>query len=296
MRTILRTMTLAAVTTAISHADAQVSPTSTSRISKDPVSSTPTITMTSPGDVRLTPWSLPAAEFNADLEPVAVPTGCAARINPADVSRVTIKSDLYRTGMVSPDSAKFLALCAIPGQVTSGEMHAQNGRTMYEVTLIPDRRSVNAKVIIDANTGEVLSSKTYGGLRGLAGFLRENVERQENKTPAIPDSLNAAQRGTMCTMEARPAIQVLVEDENGVAITTPGVRVAALDAAYADSATSTSTAATGSFALAFERPGTYRVEVNAPGYAPAAISDIVVAKTQDGCHVNTRQLTVRVHR
>jgi uncharacterized membrane protein YkoI len=302
MQKIHRTIIAVAAAAAISPAGAQVTPTSRAPIAKEPMTTT-TTTTTSLGDVQLTPWKLTPEQFAADLEPVPVPTGCAARINRADVSRIAIKTDLYRAGMISPDSAKFLALCAIPGQVTSGEMHAENGRTMYEVSLIPDRRSTNAKVIIDANTGEVLSSKTYGGLRGLAGFLRENVERQENKNPAALDTLNMRQpppqAGTVCTMEARPAVQVTVEDENGMRITASGVRVKVSDAAYSDSTVSTVStvaAATGSFALGYERPGTYRIEVNAPGYAPAVLTDIVVAKTADGCHVATRQLTARLHR
>ncbi len=139
------------------------------------------------GDVVLTPWTLTPERFRTDLEPITVPSGCASKIDMTEIGKVAIKSDLYQPGMVSPDSAKFLALCTIPGQISSGEMHMQDGRTMYEISLIPERRSTNAKVIIDANTGEVLSSKTYGGLRGLAGFLRENVERKENKVK--PDTI-----------------------------------------------------------------------------------------------------------
>jgi hypothetical protein len=38
-------------------------------------------------------------------------------------------------------------------------------------------------VEIDATTGEVINAKQYGGLRGLAAFLRESTERKKNKTP-----------------------------------------------------------------------------------------------------------------
>src|ERR1051325_7699420 len=100
---------------------------------------------TSYGEVVMTTWTLTPEKFRADLEPLNVPSGCASRIDLAEVSKVAIKSDLYQPGMITPDSAKFLALCVIPGQIGSGEMHMQDGRTMYEISLIPERRSTNAK-------------------------------------------------------------------------------------------------------------------------------------------------------
>src|SRR5262249_25559395 len=157
---------------------------------------------------------------------------------------------------------------AIPGKITSGEMHAENGRTMYEVSLIPDRRSVNAKVIVDANTGEVLSAKTYGGLRGLAGFLRENVERDMNKNPGAVDTLASPTPapGVICTMEARPALQITVADANGGMLPIgTNLQVTARSSMFADSTMVTTDATNRSYALAYERPGTYQIEINVPG-------------------------------
>lgn len=251
----------------------------------------PSTTVTvSKGEVWMTPWDLPVAYFRTDLEPIPVPTTCTGAIDPTEITKVSIKADLYRPGMVSPDSAKFLALCAIPGQITSGEMHMQDGRTMYEVSLIPERRSTNAKVIIDANTGEVLSSKTYGGLRGLAGYLRESVERNENKNKpqTVPPS------GVICTMEARPALQVSVQDENGVSI--DGARVIARMGTYADTSILIPGSAMTSFSLAHERAGTYDIEVSAPGYASSVLTGVTVEKTPDGCHVATRRIIAQLHR
>jgi len=141
------------------------------------------------GEVTLTPWTLTPEKFRLDLETITVPTGCATLIDTAEVHKVAIKSDLYQPGMVSPDSAKFLALCVIPGQISSGEMHTADNRTMYEISVLPEKKQTNAKVIIDAKTGEVLSSKTYGGLRGLAGYLRESMERKENKVKPPKDTV-----------------------------------------------------------------------------------------------------------
>ena len=98
-----------------------------------------------------------------------------------EVGKVAIGQDLYREGMISPEQAKALALCAVPGQISSGEMSTANGRTHYDITLIPNDKKTHTKVQIDAQTGEVINAKQFGGLRGLAGFLRESAERSRNK-------------------------------------------------------------------------------------------------------------------
>jgi uncharacterized membrane protein YkoI len=93
---------------------------------------------------------------------------------------VKIKSDKYDAKtMISPDSAKLLALCAVPGQIGSGEMNLADGRTHYAIDIIPNKKKTHAKVIIDAQTGAVLSSKQFGGLRGLAGWVRESAEHKK---------------------------------------------------------------------------------------------------------------------
>ena len=112
-----------------------------------------------------------------------IPTGAVC--SSVDVSKakdVTIKSDLYKAdaGMISPDSAKLVALCAVPGQIGSGEMEMSDGRTTYAIDIIPNDKKTHAKVVIDANTGAVLSSKQFGGLRGLAGWVRESAEHKNN--------------------------------------------------------------------------------------------------------------------
>jgi uncharacterized membrane protein YkoI len=99
-----------------------------------------------------------------------------------DARTVRIKADLYDpTTMISPDSAKVIALCAVPGQIGSGEMELTDGRTEYEIAIIPSGKRTYTKVIIDAQTGAVLSTKQFGGLRGLTGWLRESFEHKQNK-------------------------------------------------------------------------------------------------------------------
>jgi uncharacterized membrane protein YkoI len=81
--------------------------------------------------------------------------------------------------MISPDSAKLIALCAVPGKIGSGEMNVANGRTEYAIDIVPNKKKTHTKVIIDAETGAVLSSKQFGGLRGVAGWVRESMEHKK---------------------------------------------------------------------------------------------------------------------
>ena len=134
------------------------------------------VTTTSSGEVD---WRGP---LGYTLRSGASPVYCAAN-DAAEVAKIRIKSDLYTSAMISPEQAKALALCAVPGQLSSGEMEVNNGRTVYEITVLPTGKQVHSKVEIDAMTGEVINAKQFGGLRGLAGYLRESAERKNNKVP-----------------------------------------------------------------------------------------------------------------
>ena len=159
---------------------AQVPP-DTGKVKPDSIKKTITKTVTSAGDVV-------AADTTVEWY---YPTGTAC--SSVDLSKskaVTIKQDLYKpdAGMISPDSAKVLALCAVPGQIGSGEMNVNNGITEYAIDIIPNGKMTHAKVVIDANTGYVLSSKQFGGLRGLAGWVRESAEHKTNKAKPANDT------------------------------------------------------------------------------------------------------------
>jgi len=107
-------------------------------------------------------------------------------VDPAAAAAVHIKSDMYDAStMISPDSAKVIALCAVPGQIGSGEMNMTNGRANYAVDIIPNGKKTHTKVIVDAQTGAVLSSKQFGGLRGLTGWVRESWEHKKNTPPQL---------------------------------------------------------------------------------------------------------------
>ena len=113
------------------------------------------------------------------------PTGTVcSTVDVAAAKAVNIKSDMYNAStMISPDSAKIVALCAVPGQIGSGEMNMRDGRAEYAITIIPNKKKTHTKVVVDAQTGAVLSTKQMGGLRGLAGWVRESAEHKKNKSP-----------------------------------------------------------------------------------------------------------------
>jgi hypothetical protein len=156
-------------------AQAQVASDTRIRVTKDTYLPT---TTTSEGDI----------DFVADARVVNEwyrPTGTVCSgVDMEEVRRIQIESDLYNPAtMISPDSAKMIALCAVPGQIGSGEMEVTNGRTEYELSIIPTGKRTHTKVVIDAQTGAVLSTKQFGGVRGAVGWLRESWEHKENKQP-----------------------------------------------------------------------------------------------------------------
>lgn len=145
-------------------------------VEKDRTTATGTTTTTTDfGDI----------EFTGPLGYRLVPGRSAVYCTASDregVMAVDIEDDLYRPGMITEEQAKAVALCAVPGQITSGDMETRDGRTLYVVTIIPNGKQTHSKVEVDAMTGEIVNATQYGGLRGLAGWLRESAERKQ-KTP-----------------------------------------------------------------------------------------------------------------
>ena len=99
-------------------------------------------------------------------------------------------------------------------------------------------------------------------------------------------------------MEARPAVQLTVTDESGAPLpSAASVRAVVREGAYADTArVIPGTVSPTSFPIAFERPGTYRVEVTANGYTGAIFTGVQVDKTPDGCHVRTVPIAAHLRR
>jgi uncharacterized membrane protein YkoI len=140
------------------------------------------VQMTSGGDVVLTPAdSADIAAARAGGYWFRPSSTMCSNMDLGEAANVQMKTDLYdsRT-MISPNDAKRVALCAVPGQIGSGEMEMSGNRAEYEISIIPNGKKTYSKVIVDAQTGAVLSTKQFGGARGFAGWLRESFEHKEN--------------------------------------------------------------------------------------------------------------------
>jgi hypothetical protein len=148
------------------------------------------MTTTSSGEVALAPRDSVtlAPSDSADVAAARAagewyrPTGTAcSTAGIGEAQNVQIATDHYDAAtMISPDSAKHIALCAVPGQIGSGEMNMSGSRAEYEIAVIPNGKKTYSKVIVDAQTGAVLSTKQFGGLRGATGWVRESLEHKQN--------------------------------------------------------------------------------------------------------------------
>jgi uncharacterized membrane protein YkoI len=141
------------------------------------------VQMSSGGDVALTPSTdsadIAAARAAGDwYRPSS--TACS-NVDLGEAANVQLKTDMYdSTTMISPNDAKRVALCAVPGQIGSGEMSMSGNRAEYEISIIPNGKKTYSKVIVDAQTGAVLSTKQFGGARGFTGWVRESFEHKQN--------------------------------------------------------------------------------------------------------------------
>jgi hypothetical protein len=75
-------------------------------------------------------------------------------------------------------------------------MEMADGRTTYKIDIIPNEKKTHTDVVVDANTGAVLSSKQFGGLRGLAGWVRESGEHKLNTKKPKTDTLTTVKSST----------------------------------------------------------------------------------------------------
>ena len=177
--TLITAVTTLALVGAVNTTQAQQS-TTRIPVTKDGGTTTST---TSNGTVSST--SAGTIDWTGPLGYTLRPGGTAVYCAPTDVdevAKIQIKTDNYNAAtMISPEQAKALALCAVPGQLASGSIETANGRPVYEIDVLPTDKKTATKVEIDATTGEVINAKQYGGLRGLAAFLRESAARKNNK-------------------------------------------------------------------------------------------------------------------
>jgi Peptidase propeptide and YPEB domain len=113
-----------------------------------------------------------------------VSTRTVAKVAVDEPARIEIKAGTEGRARISPNRAKAIALARVPGQVAGGELTDEDGRLVYQIKVLPERKRTYSKVIIDARTGRVLSVKQYGGVRGAVGYVRESGSRKRNKADA----------------------------------------------------------------------------------------------------------------
>jgi len=94
----------------------------------------------------------------------------------------------------------------------------------------------------------------------------------------------------VCTLEARPAIAVVVLDSITGAGLAANAKAVAREGAFADTLRGIDSLVSG----VHERAGTYRVEVSIPGYRDWIREGVRVE--QDQCHVQTARLRALVVR
>lgn len=101
--------------------------------------------------------------------------------------------------------------------------------------------------------------------------------------------------GQVCTAILKPGIVLtIVDGATGTPIEGEAT-VVATEGSYSETVSLPSIPpAPGHAVLAFERAGTYRVEVHAVGYLPWVMSSVHVSR--DDCHVETVALTSRLTR
>ncbi len=97
-----------------------------------------------------------------------------------------------------------------------------------------------------------------------------------------------------CDLVLKPGIVLTIVD-GATGNPIEEATVIATDGAYSETVNlPSSPPAPGHAVLASERAGTYRVEVQAPGYLPWVMSGVRVSR--DDCHVETVQLTAQLTR
>lgn len=97
----------------------------------------------------------------------------------------------------------------------------------------------------------------------------------------------------VCTAEIRPAVIVRPMDALSGQLIAEGAGGTVSEGSYVDSLrvyTRDGTGQATSLAAAGERPGTYSIRVEHPGYQPASLDQVRV--TGGSCHVQTRTLDV----
>jgi hypothetical protein len=98
-----------------------------------------------------------------------------------------------------------------------------------------------------------------------------------------------------CTADMRLGLAILVVNDQTEAHICSAV-VTARDGAYSEALSRTSYAGVSEclYVGASERPGTYLVQAEAPGFLPSTAGEVKVPITADGCHVERVSRAIRL--
>jgi uncharacterized membrane protein YkoI len=97
--------------------------------------------------------------------------------------KVKVDANVASTATVSADSAQTIALAQVPegGKVSSGELHMEDGKLVYDINVVPNGKKTVRKVRVDALTGEIVKDKQLGGLKGV---VKKHEEHTKEKNAA----------------------------------------------------------------------------------------------------------------
>ncbi len=97
--------------------------------------------------------------------------------------KVKVDANVASTATVSADSAQTLALAQVPegGKVSSGELHMEDGKLVYDINVVPNGKKTVRKVRVDALTGAIVKDKQLGGLKGV---VKKHEEHTKEKNAA----------------------------------------------------------------------------------------------------------------
>ena len=106
-----------------------------------------------------------------------------ARHNAEEAAKIKVKDkdNLVGQATITPTRAAEIALAKVPGQLASNELKREDGRLVYDLKVLPDRKKTYTGIQVDGMTGDVLGMKQFGGVRGAAGYVRENADRKAHK-------------------------------------------------------------------------------------------------------------------
>jgi hypothetical protein len=111
------------------------------------------------------------------------PAPVTGMVTPTTAPRVDVKvaSSLASAAKITGDSAFALARATVPdGEISSAKLEMEDGRLVYTVKLLQKNKGAS-EVRVDANTGEVVKDKKFGGAKAMVEHHKENAKLLDAK-------------------------------------------------------------------------------------------------------------------